>query len=205
MDLVHRPPAERRAPATLESQTKALEDLRFIRRCVEEAGSFTAVPGSGMVLIGVSALVLAVATPSLRGLPWSLLWMGEAVVALAIGLTFLLRKSRRGGVALKRGPARRFGLSLVPPLVSGALITWALLAIGAYDVLPGVWLLLYGTGVATAGAFSVRAVLGMGISFIVLGGVAVLWPALPPNVPMGVGFGGLHMMFGLLVRRWHGG
>jgi hypothetical protein len=205
MDLVHRPPSQHKQPSIAENQYRALEDLRFIRRCVEEAGSFTAVPGTGMVAIGLSAVFLSALTTDATGLTWALIWMAEAGLALAIGLSCLVRKSRRAGVVLKRGPARRFGLSLLPPLVAGALITATLLRIEAYDVLPGVWLLLYGTGVATAGAFSVRAVLAMGVSFIGLGALAVMLPNLPPNLSMAAGFGGLHVLFGFLVRRWHGG
>ena len=74
-------------------------------------------------------------------------------------------------------PGRRFALGLVPPLVAGALLSDALLAAGERALLPGVWLLLYGTAVVTGGAFSVRIVPVMGLGFMALGGVALFAPA----------------------------
>ena len=71
-------------------------------------------------------------------------------------------------------------------------------------LLPGTWLLLYGAGVVTGGAFSVRAVPAMGAAFMLLGGVALALPG-SGMAMMAAGFGVVHMIFGIVVARRYGG
>jgi hypothetical protein len=72
-------------------------------------------------------------------------------------------------------------------------------------LLPGVWMLLYGVGVVAAGTFSVRIVPVMGLAFMVVGTVALFAPASWTTACMAAGFGGLHLFFGTLIARRHGG
>ncbi|MEP6744529.1 MAG: hypothetical protein ABJB33_03455, partial [Gemmatimonadota bacterium] len=59
--------------------------------------------------------------------------------------------------------------------------------------------------VITAGAFSVRAVPLMGVGFMVLGAIALLAPAIRGDLLLAAGFGGLQIIFGVLIARRHGG
>jgi hypothetical protein len=184
---------------------KALDNLRYIRATMERAGSFTAVPGWGQVAVGSTALVAAVVAARQQStLNWLVVWLAEAILALAIGGWTMVRKARAANDSLLSGPGRRFGLSFLPPLVVGGLLTVALYFAGAPRLLPAVWLLLYGTGVVTGGAFSVRVVPVMGLGFLGLGTVALLTPALG-NWLLAAGFGGLHMLFGFWIARRYGG
>ena len=197
-----RPPLEH--PPALHAH--AMDDLRFIRQTMEEAGSFTAVPGWGAVVMGASALVASLVA-SLVHTPagWLGTWMAEAALALAIAAATMSRKARGAGVPLFSGPGRRFVLSFAPPLFAGAVLTFVLFASGRTSVLPGLWLLLYGTGVVTGGAFSVRIVPVMGLAFMLTGTIALFLPAAWTNVAMAAGFGFLHVAFGVLIARRHGG
>jgi hypothetical protein len=76
---------------------------------------------------------------------------------------------------------------------------------GMHHTIPGVWLLLYGTGVITGGMFSVRAVPAMGVCFMGLGAIALFSPPSLANWFMAAGFGGLHLLFGAIIVRKYGG
>jgi hypothetical protein len=184
---------------------RALDNLRFIRETMEKASSFTAVPGWGGVGMGVTALAASMVASRQTGDAWLGVWLVAALVAVGIGAWATERKARRNGVALFRGPGRKFALSLLPPLLAGALLTGPLYQAGLLTVLPPLWLLCYGTAVVTGGAFSVPIVPVMGASLMMLGTVALFCPASWGNWFMAAGFGGLHILFGILIARRHGG
>ena len=191
---------------TPEIHDRAIENLRFIRETMERASAFTAVPGWGMVINGVTAIGatwFASRQSSTEG--WLQVWLLEAAIALAVGGETMSRKARQSHSQLLSGPGRKFALSLLPPLAAGAVLTVVFYRTGTTWILPGIWLLLYGTGVVTGGAFSVRLVPVMGICFMAMGSIALLAPAGLGNWLMAAGFGGLHIVFGFLIARRHGG
>jgi hypothetical protein len=196
-----RPPSE---PVALDD--RARDNLRFIRETMERAGSFTAVPGWGGVAMGITALgAAAIASRQTSHIAWLLTWICEAFVAIAIASWTTFSKARDAGTPLFSGPGRRFVYSFAPPLFVGAMLTIVLMRAGFRDAVPGVWLLLYGTGVVTGGAFSIRIVPLMGLCFMVLGAVALFCPAGWENVLLAAGFGGLHVLFGGVIARNYGG
>jgi hypothetical protein len=191
---------------SLELHARAMENLRFVRETMERAGSFTAVSGWGQVVIGITGF-LAAWLASQQGSPqlWLATWSVAAVVAVAFGVLTTAMKARSMKVPLLSGPGRKFTLSLAPPLIAGAVLTAVLFQAGSMAVLPGMWLLLFGVGILTAGAFSVPVIPVMGVSFMVLGSAALFSPAAWGDAYMAVGFGGLHVVFGTLIARRYGG
>ena len=186
--------------------SKAADNIRFIRDTMERASTFTAVPGAGGVAMGTTALAAAAVASSARSPEaWLGVWLAEACVAIAIGVWAMARKARRTRTDLFSGPARRFLLTLTPPLGAGALLTFALERAGLVPMLPGIWLLLYGTAVVTGGAMSVRTVVVMGGLFMLLGTAALASPASWGNAYLAAGFGGLQIGFGAAIARRHGG
>jgi hypothetical protein len=182
------------------------DDLRYIRDTMERSAAFTAVSGWGYMILGATALAAAsLAAHQTSQTIWLRVWLAEGLVALAIGLLSCTWKANRRGLPLFSGPARKVALSLSPPLVAGAFLTFVLLRGGLGSALPASWLLLYGAGIITGGAFSVAIVPIMGICFMLLGGLAVLAPSTWGNLFLAGGFGGLHMIFGYLIARRHGG
>ena len=183
-----------------------MDNLRFIRNAMENAGSFTAVPGVGGILMGATALFAALAAHLSRSPKgWLLIWASEAILAFLIGLAFAYRKASRNGTTLFSHAFRRFVLALFPAIFTGALLTLVLYRAGLDNLMPAVWLLLYGVGVSCSGAFSVRVVPIMGISFLTVGTVAALAPAAWADPLLAAGFGGLHILFGFEIARNYGG
>lgn len=197
------PPEQVGAPAL---HARAMDNLSFIRSTMERATAFTAVPGWGGVAMGVMALVATVSaydSPSVDR--WLAVWLSASALAFAIGGWAMVVKARRAGTTVFSYSGRRFVLSYVPPLAVGALLTLVLVRAGLYSALPGTWLLLYGTGVVTGGAFSVRVVPIMGFCFMILGAIALLAPPSWGEWLLAAGFGGLHIIFGLVIARRYGG
>ncbi len=196
---------------------RALQDLSFIRRTMEGAASFTDVPGWGLVATGGIALAAAfVADRQPTAERWLAAWLLAAPVAAGIGTAMMVAKMRRrlrGDGTLLSTPARKFLFGFWPAILVGALLTLAIVDVGSAGtddallrrLLPGLWLLLYGIGVTTAGAFSVRAIPLMGAGFILLGALALFVPAVDGDLFLALGFGGLQIGFGAHIARRHGG
>ncbi len=198
--LPARPP---RPPALHE---RAMDNLRFIRDAMEGASRFTGVSGWGEVAVGATALAAAlIAHGRATREGWLAVWLAEGALAAILTLGAMLYKARVTGHPLLSKPGQRFVLGLAPPLVVGALLTAVLVRDGHFAALPGTWLLLYGTGIVTGGAFSDRIVPVMGASFMALGTAALFSPPAWADHYLAAGFGGVNLLFGALIARRHGG
>jgi hypothetical protein len=211
-----------RDPSARPIHDRAIQDLSFIRRTMEGASSFTDVPGWGLVIVGSTAFgaTLVARAQTSAGL-WLLAWLIEAVLAATLAGAFIWRKARLrlGAIPSEESrpvfgiAARKFLLGFWPGIFAGALLTFALVDFATvWDagsavprLLPGLWLLLYGVAVLTAGAWSVRAVPATGLGFMLLGAVALFIPSIPSDLMLALGFGALHVVMGIVIARRHGG
>lgn len=188
------------------SVTSPADDLRFIRDTMERSASFTAVPGWGQVILGVTALAAAaLAARQSSPVAWLKVWLTEALLAALIAIISLHVKATRRGLPLFSGPGRKVAFGLFPPFIAGALLTFVLVRAGVPSALAPAWLLLYGAGIITGGMYSVSIVPVMGICFMLVGGTAIAAPVAWSNWFLAAGFGGLHIIFGILIARRHGG
>jgi hypothetical protein len=192
------------APASISEH--AIDNIRYIRETMERASSFTAVPGWGGLVIGCTALIASfIASRQTTTNSWLAVWLAEGALAIGIGIVAVRQKMRAAHLALLSRPARKFLFSFLPPLGVGAVLTAGLLRAGLISAIPGVWLLLYGTGVVAGGAFSVPAVPVMGFCFMAEGAVALFAPVSWSDPLLAAGFGGLHIVFGVIIARRYGG
>jgi hypothetical protein len=207
----HRPRRFRSRPReiaptdTSPLDVRAVDDLRFIRQTMERSAAFTAVPGWGMVAAGATALPAAwLASRHAFDVRWLEIWITAAVLAVSVALVSIQRKAARSGLPWTSGPGRKVLSGFAPPVAAAALLTIPLFRAHLGSVLPGMWLLLYGVGVITGGAYSVSVVPVMGGCFMALGATA-LFLTLSGNWAMAAGFGGLHIVFGIWIARRYGG
>lgn len=185
---------------------RAMDNLRYIRETMERATPFTGISGLGEIAIGVTAFIASVlAARQSTFNSWLAIWLAEGLISLLIAGWSMDRKARAAQMPLVSGPGRKAVFSLAPPVIAGGLLTIVLVRAGLTTAIPGVWLLLYGTGVITGGMFSVRAVPAMGLCFMVLGALALFSPPQFANWFMAVGYGGLHVVFGAIIVRRYGG
>lgn len=185
---------------------RAMDNLAFIRDTMEAAGTFTAVSGWGMAATGVIALIaapIAAMQPSMTH--WLYVWLTAAVLAPMVQLWAIASKSRASGVPLLTGPGRKFVLVFSPSIVAGGLLTVSLWHAGFYEMLPALWLLLYGAAVIAGGAFSVEILPIMGFCFMLAGFLAFLTPDAWNDWIMAASFGLMHIIFGVAIARRHGG
>ena len=183
----------------------AADNLRFIRTTMENATAFTGISGKGYALAGLTAIAAAwIAAQQTLPLLWLAVWLLEATLACSVTLLLSADKARRQGKSLWSGSGRKLLFAFLPTMAVGAVVTLAFYLQGNTVLLPGLWLILYGAGVMTAGAHSIRPVPLMGFLFIMLGSAQLLVPA-TANLTLALGFGGLHLAFGILIWRQHGG
>jgi hypothetical protein len=206
---MHRPNAALRihseAPAAIES--RALGTLAYIRASIESSSSM-AVPGMAGIVMGIIGVLAAVAVSLPRCAPhWLEIWLIAAAVAFLLGGALVARQIARRGNVRYLGPARKFLLCLCPALLAGAVLTWVLStgSVGMRGVIPGMWLLLYGCAVLAASTVTIagiaRLICIMGALFVALGSMTFALPAAAHTAMLGLGFGVLHILFGVLIGR----
>lgn len=199
-------PIREQPKSPVELHVHAMDNLQFIRETMEGASSFTAVPGLGGVLMGLTALIAALVAARQASVEnFMATWLAEGAVAFSVGLLSMIHKARLAGDPVLSQPGRKFVLGLSPPMLAAAVLTVALSRAGLAQLLPGTWLLLYGAAIVTAGAFSVRVVPAMGLCFMATGAAALFAPASWGNWFLAGGFGLLHIVFGVVIARRYGG
>jgi hypothetical protein len=191
------------SPIPIES--RALGTLAYIRSSIESSGSM-AVPGMAGVVMGAIGILATIAASLPRGAPhWLAIWLVAAALALALGGAMMARETAHGGHARYLGPVRKFLLCLCPALLAGAALTFVMWRAEATGLIPGMWLLLYGCAVLSAStvtlARTMRLIGMMGGLFMLLGVLAFVSPVNLHNLILGMGFGALHSLFGILLGQ----
>jgi hypothetical protein len=191
-------------PAALHS--RAIADLRFIRETMARASSYTAFSGWGLIIVGCGALIaglVASRQPTLVNRLY--IWLADAGCSVFVGVISAALKARAWEQPLFGGPIRKFSLSFAPAIMAGAILTAFMVQSGSASLLPGLWLLLYGAGLAAAGTLSVWVIPSMGACFFVLGVIALAGPAVWANSVLIAGFAGVHILSGATIARRYGG
>lgn len=189
------------------SHLEPLAELQFIRQTMEHSARFSAISGWGLIAVGASALVAAAIAARLGYSPlvWLRTWIAEAVIAAAIAAATSYRKAVRNGSPLSSGPARKVALGILPAVVCGAALTPLLYHAGLVRQIPAMWMLLYGAGMIAGGMASTAPLPLMGTFFMVAGLAAMGGGFTAMNAAMAATFGGIHVVFGLVMVRRNDG
>jgi uncharacterized membrane protein len=190
-------------PVPIES--RALGTLAYIRASIESSGSM-AVPGMAGIVMGCIGVLAALLASHPRWAPhWLEIWLAAAAVAFILGGALTARQAERNGRVRYLGPFRKLLLCLCPLLLAGAVLTFVLWSAGMERLLAGMWLLLYGCALLSAStvtnAKTMRLICVMGALFVVLGMASFALPASAQTLMLGLGFGALHILFGILIGR----
>jgi hypothetical protein len=190
------------AGSTLVSlDSHALATLRYIRSTINTAGSVP-VPGSAGLATGmIGLLAWILSSGALLRSYWLPVWIAAALIAAPTGGALVARQSARHGFTLLGTPVRNVLLCLLPCLFAGGVLTVVDLQLGNRHAIAGTWLLLYGCGLVSISAVTCRTIGYLGGCFTLLGCAAFFVPAEYHMGLLGAGFGGLHMLYGLLARR----
>lgn len=197
-----KPPLE---PHTQALHQRAQDNLHFIRTSMERASSFTGVSGKSYCVAGITVfLATAVAQQQASPAAWLTVWMIELALAAVIILWMTMRKAQAQGSSLWSSNGRKLLAAFTPAMVVGGVLTLNCALQDAYGWLPGIWLSLYGAAVMTAGAYSVAIIPVMG-ALLLLSGSVLLLLNIDATLLFGVIMRSVHIVFGLLIWRSHGG
>jgi hypothetical protein len=195
--------------------------MQEIQRIMERATLFTLLPGTAAV--GGGLLVLAGCTASyamFRSLDFAgilhlsfnaqaafcVMWFLIGVIGVLLEVILTTRAAAQQQLVPADRPMRVAAFSLTPSVVVAMVLTVKFLipiepkAEEIRYIVP-LWMMLYGTGVYTAGLFSIQAPRILGLTFIGLGIVALFCFPDYSVVSAALSFGLLHIVFGLYIIR----
>jgi hypothetical protein len=196
------------------SAQSARENLLYIRKTLEAAGQLTAVPGKGLMAAGVVSIAGALANYFVTGAPWDSVpplhwalttWGIVLCISMMIVSVGIYRKSLNMRTPIHPPLLRKLLWSLCPALFVGGLLTALAVHSGALGWLPVIWLGCYGVAITNGGQVSVAPVRYMGLSFLLVTGIAALAPQKTGLAWLILGFGWLHLIFGAYIARRNNG
>ncbi|HCC70244.1 MAG TPA: hypothetical protein DEQ09_03715 [Bacteroidales bacterium] len=187
------------------------DDLKTIRKIMEESSRFLSLNGLSGVFAGIFALLgftiafLIIRNPDLTGREnLDLVLLIDALVililALATGGYLSYRKAIKTGLKIWTGTTRRMLLNLVIPLISGAVfILFFYLKNDFHYIIPAM-LIFYGLALVSAGKFTFGEIQYLGIFEVLTGFFAAIFPDYA-LFAWAFGFGLLHILYGLIMHK----
>jgi hypothetical protein len=192
----------------------ARENLLYIRKTLEAAGQFTAVPGKCLIATGLIAIAGAVFNGFVTGAPWSsgpyprfalATWGIVLGISLAIVSFGIYQKSLQLRSPIRPPLLRKLLWSLCPALFVGGLLTGLAVQTENLEWLPVIWLGCYGAAITNGGQVSVAPVRYMGLCFLLAAAGAAISTQGTGLAWLALGFGWLHIIYGAYIARRHNG
>ncbi|MEE4215467.1 MAG: hypothetical protein V2I34_10375 [Bacteroidales bacterium] len=190
------------------------EDLKTIRKIMEESSRFLSLSGLSGVFAGIFALAgSAIAFLSFRnnelsgvsGLDLVLFFDALAVLVatLVTGVYLSYRKAARTGTRIWSVTVRRMLLNLLIPLIAGAVFILFFYLHRDYNYIMPSMLIFYGLSLVSAGKFTFGEIHYLGMLEVLTGLLALVFPSIALFL-WAFGFGVLHILYGLIMHKKYG-
>lgn len=202
----------------MENNYTSSDELKSIRKIMEESTKFISLSGLSGIFPGVFAIGGAIIAwylildsgnfEYLRGLSenadirWQMVITALSVLLLSVasGFYFSIRKALRSGKSFWTPVTKRLLSNLFIPLAAGGLFVLILFIQGFFQLIVPSLLVFYGLALINAGKFTYGEIFYMGILEITLGLISAFFPELA-LVFWSLGFGVLHIVYGWYMYR----
>jgi hypothetical protein len=193
---------------------KALADIDAIRSQVARGTQFRGYGPATVALTGLLALLasafqaIALDDPREQVAGYLAIWIGSAVIALALIGAETVTRSRRLHSGLADEMIHAAIEQLIPVGVAGMLLTFVLIRFSAESLwmLPGLWQILFSLGIFASCSRLPKALFAVGAWYLACGLICLSiggnsWSPLAMGIPFGLG---QLMMAGILYRALGG-
>lgn len=207
----------------MKNDLKSIEDIKAIRKIMEESSRFLSLSGLSGVFAGVTAIAGALVAyffildngnihydeyfrslseKETFALRWQLIADAALVLVLSVllALYFSIKKAKRNRKNFWTPVSKRLLINLLIPLVTGGVFIIVLLFQNNIQLIVPCFLIFYGLALVNAGKFTFSEIFYLGTLEIITGLVS----AFIPNWSLIFwifGFGLLHIIYGLAMYR----
>lgn len=190
---------------------RALLDLAEVRDRLAMAQRFKGYSAVAAAASGMFAIVAGIAQALVVPAPhtahqdrlYFAIWMACCAAAVLVNYGAIAHWAVSDESVRDRWQTRTVGLSILPSILFGAALSFALLAVDAIAFLPGIWFAAYGVGLFASRTMIPRGVVPIAALFLIAGGALLFAPpslALAWWVPA-IGFGAGQTAIGYFVFR----
>ena len=207
----------------MENNHSSAEDIKTIRKMMEESTKFLSLSGFSGVFLGLFAIAGAMVAwfiipeggnisseEYLNSLPVNeataiKLQMGlnapvVLLLSVAAALYFSFRNATRSGRSIWTPVSKRLFINLSIPLAAGGIFALILAFQNHFQLIIPVFLVFYGLALINAGKFTYNEIFYLGIFEIITGLAASVFPDQGLLFWM-FGFGILHIVYGVMMYR----
>ena len=191
-----------------------LEEIKEIRKIMEQSGRFLSLSGLSGILIGIYALIGAYITYRIIYLPpptvfrkvfagdvvYQLITIAMIVLFVSFITTLWLtwHKTKNEGKKIWNHGSRQMLVNLAIPFISGGILILTFTFRGFYEIISPACLIFYGLALVNAAKFTRQEIFYLGVSEILLGILAALFPGIG-LIFWALGFGVLHIIYGSVM------
>lgn len=207
----------------MTNDINSIEDIKAIRKLMEESSRFLSLTGLSGIFAGLTAIAGALVAyffildngtinfdEYLRSLSaeesisvkWKLIADAALVLLLSVvfSLCLSMRKAKKDGKNFWTPSSRRLLINLLIPLITGGVFIFVLLSQDQIQLIVPCFLIFYGLSLVNAGKFTFGEIFYLGILEIITGLISAFVPG-GGMIFWILGFGILHIIYGIAMYR----